>query len=125
MASAIGLHELHAQSHGRFRLVAADRRREKDAGQSKERLRRRTQQGRIGKDGYRSLTARPQAVEGELNRMDEFAKDIAKMDQAGAFLGDCLPKLWRRLYLGCIGEGFTEWQAIELVKAYLVAVSKA
>ncbi len=45
--------------------------------------------------------------------------DLAALDQAGALLGDTLPPLWRRLYVGCLSEGFTEQQAMSLVETYI------
>ncbi len=49
--------------------------------------------------------------------------NLAALDQAGALLGDTLPPLWRRLYLGCVGEGFTEQQAMSLVETYIIAMT--
>lgn len=45
----------------------------------------------------------------------------AEMDQATAFLGDILPCLWRRLYRNCVTEGFSDVQALELVKTFIMS----
>lgn len=47
--------------------------------------------------------------------------NIDKHDQAAAFLGDNYPPLWKRLYDNCVKEGFTEAQAMDLVRTYIFA----
>lgn len=44
-----------------------------------------------------------------------------QFDEGAALLGDSLPGLWRRMYENCITHDFTEQQAIELVKAYILS----
>ena len=48
-------------------------------------------------------------------------KDIASMDQSGKLLADILPSMWRGLYTGCIEQGFSEPQAMDLLKTYIRA----
>ena len=36
-------------------------------------------------------------------------------EQVLAYIGDVLPRMWRSIYEGCIREGFTEQQAMEIV----------
>ena len=43
----------------------------------------------------------------------------AKFEQDMAKLGDILPGHWRRIYENLKTEGFTESQAMELLKAYI------
>ena len=43
----------------------------------------------------------------------------AQLDQSSALLAEMLPPLWWGLYRACVDEGFTESQALELVKTYL------
>ena len=38
-------------------------------------------------------------------------------------MGDSFPPLWRRLYEGCIAAGFTEEQALALVKVYIFSMA--
>lgn len=45
--------------------------------------------------------------------------DQAKFDQATAALSDMLPTLWRGIYQGCINQGFTPEQSMELLIAYI------
>jgi len=45
----------------------------------------------------------------------------AEIDQASAWLAECLPPLWWSLFEGCLQAGFTESNAIDLVKTYIVA----
>ncbi len=49
-------------------------------------------------------------------------KKRSEMDQAQAFLGELYPPLWRKLYLGCVEEGFSEDQAFRLLRTYIRAV---
>jgi len=49
----------------------------------------------------------------------------AEFDQSAKLLGDNLPPLWKKLFDGCIKEGFTEIQAMELVKTYIMSLSRA
>ncbi len=41
------------------------------------------------------------------------------IEQGMAFIGNSLPPLWRRIYVNCISEGFSESQAMELLKVYV------
>jgi len=45
----------------------------------------------------------------------------AEIDQATTGLIEVIPPVWRGLFQGCIAEGFTAEQAMELVKAYILA----
>lgn len=45
----------------------------------------------------------------------------AKLDQCKAEIGEVLPGMWWVLYQGCMREGFTEQQAMDLVRAYIEA----
>jgi len=45
----------------------------------------------------------------------------AELDQASAGLIELFPPLWWGLFQSCIAEGFTEVQALELVKAYILS----
>lgn len=49
--------------------------------------------------------------------------DVSRFDQSAAFMGDSFPPLWRRLYEGCIAAGFTEEQALALVKVYIFSMA--
>jgi len=51
----------------------------------------------------------------------EMARALADMDQASAFVTDNFPKLWHGLFARCKEEGFTEPQALEVVKSYIEA----
>ena len=51
----------------------------------------------------------------------ELVRALAEMDQASAFVTDNFPKLWYGLFARCIKEGFSEPQALELVKSYIEA----
>ena len=43
----------------------------------------------------------------------------AMIDQNIAEIAEGWPTVWHKLYLGCVEEGFTELQAMELVKAFI------
>ena len=51
-------------------------------------------------------------------------KQRAEIDQANATLKEMLPPLWWALYKGCLKEGFTEYQAMSIVIAYVSAQAK-
>ena len=42
-----------------------------------------------------------------------------QMDQAIAFFRNDYPKMLHSLYLGCVEEGFTEAQSMEIVRFYI------
>lgn len=46
-------------------------------------------------------------------------QELSKLDQSMQTLVTHFPPLWRQLYLRLVDEGFTEAQAIELLKAYI------
>lgn len=46
-------------------------------------------------------------------------EETANADQGMTYLGESLPPLWRKLYENCIAEGFTELQAMQLVRTYI------
>lgn len=45
----------------------------------------------------------------------------ADLDQATAVVAETMPPMWRRIYLRCIEEGFSEDQALLLVRTYIAA----
>lgn len=45
--------------------------------------------------------------------------DVSKADQGSAFLAEFLPPLWRKLYLGCVEQGFKDDEALLLVRTYI------
>ena len=44
---------------------------------------------------------------------------MGRLDEAITTLIDQMPPLWRGMYNGCLKEGFTEDQALSLVKTYI------
>jgi hypothetical protein len=50
-------------------------------------------------------------------------EDQAKIDQATALIAELCPPHWRRLYQNCMREGFSENQAFELVKTYILGTN--
>lgn len=52
-------------------------------------------------------------------------EDVAKLDQATAEVIDTQPVLWWGLFTKCKLEGFTEQQAMELVKTYIISLFQA
>ena len=48
----------------------------------------------------------------------------AEVDQSTAFLVETQPMLWWGLYQGAMKQGFTEKQAIDLVKTQISALAK-
>jgi hypothetical protein len=52
---------------------------------------------------------------------DKIAQNQAKMDQATAMLGDVMPPIWRRMFENSVEAGFSEEQAMSLVKTYILA----
>ena len=51
-------------------------------------------------------------------------KQRAEFDQNMALMLDFVPTAWWQLYVRLIAEGFTESQAMDLVKTYVTATSK-
>lgn len=51
-------------------------------------------------------------------------KKRAELDQAIQAVSEFLPPMWRRLYVELVAAKFTELQALELVKTYIMATSK-
>lgn len=47
--------------------------------------------------------------------------NLQDLDQAVATVGDMWPPLWRRIYDNLLSEGFTEQQAMSLLKTYIMA----
>ena len=45
----------------------------------------------------------------------------SEAEQALAYLGEMYPPLWRKLYLGCIEEEFSEEESFTLLKVYIRA----
>lgn len=50
---------------------------------------------------------------------DELKK---QMEQHLSIVAKVMPKLWWQLYEGCVSEGFSREQAIELLKAYVASL---
>lgn len=50
-------------------------------------------------------------------------KQIAELDQSFSLMGETFPPLVRRMYEGFVKEGFTEDQAFDLAKLYLLSLS--
>lgn len=44
---------------------------------------------------------------------------IRQMEESITVVSDFFPKLWKALFDSCIREGFTECQAMDLVKTYM------
>lgn len=44
---------------------------------------------------------------------------VAELDQAKAELKELFPAMWKSIYDGCLDEGFTEAQSMELLKAFI------
>lgn len=51
-------------------------------------------------------------------------EDVAKADQASKALADLLPSLWRGIYKGCVNQGFSESESLELLKIYITATAR-
>lgn len=49
--------------------------------------------------------------------------DEARLEHWLAFFADRFPPMWKRLYDNCIASGFTEVQAMGLLKTYIRASS--
>lgn len=47
-----------------------------------------------------------------------------ELDQGRALISETVPPLCRSLYLGFIDQGFTEAEAMELIKAYIASMGK-
>lgn len=45
----------------------------------------------------------------------------AELDQSRAAIIEVFPSIWRGLYLACVKEGFSELEAMELVKTYILS----
>jgi hypothetical protein len=50
-------------------------------------------------------------------------RKAAEYEQSTMTLGEVLPPMWWRIYRGCIAQGFSEAQALELVKTYILAMA--
>lgn len=46
----------------------------------------------------------------------------SEFEQASARMADTCPPMWRRLYCNSVIEGFTEYQAMELVKTFILGM---
>jgi hypothetical protein len=42
-------------------------------------------------------------------------------DQASAFVADSFPPMWRRMYNNLIAEGFTDFEALGILKTYIIS----
>lgn len=49
--------------------------------------------------------------------------NLHELDQSIATIVEMFPIMWWGLYNGCVKQGFTEYQALELVKAYITTVT--
>lgn len=52
-------------------------------------------------------------------------KDQSDLDQAEEALVEMLPRLWRRMYVRLIEEGFDRSEAMGLLKQYIMASLKS
>lgn len=48
-------------------------------------------------------------------------EEIAKLDQAKAYIVEALPPLWYGLYFQCVEQGFSDDQAMQCVLAFIHA----
>ena len=48
-------------------------------------------------------------------------KKQAEYEQGTAALIEMLPPLWRGLYIGCVEQGFTGQDALDLVRTYIMS----
>jgi hypothetical protein len=48
-------------------------------------------------------------------------KQRSKLEQSIATLTETFPRVWMQMFLGCVREGFTAPQALDLVKTYILA----
>lgn len=55
----------------------------------------------------------------------EQANDMRKMDEALTFMSDNYPRLWKRLFDNSVKEGFTEAQAMELLKTLILSMGRS
>lgn len=49
--------------------------------------------------------------------------DLQKLDQSTAVLADILPPMWKRMYDHLIAVEFTETQAMDILKAYIMSAN--
>jgi hypothetical protein len=54
-----------------------------------------------------------------MDKYKDRMKDISDMEQARAFVVDNFPSLWYGLFEACKTEGFTEDQAMDILKIYI------
>lgn len=45
-----------------------------------------------------------------------------RLEQSSAMIAENMPPFWRRLYLNCKSEGFTEQQAMSILRTYIRAL---
>ena len=48
-------------------------------------------------------------------------KQRSEIEQDIATMRDIYPRTWRQLFLGCVKEGFTPAQSMDLVKTYILS----
>jgi hypothetical protein len=49
----------------------------------------------------------------------EQIRQIREFDEAETFITDRMPRLWFRIYSRCVEEGFSKFEALEVLKAYI------
>lgn len=52
---------------------------------------------------------------------DERTREMQKLEQCSATVGDMYPPLWRRIYVNLLSEGFNKQQAMSILKVYILA----
>lgn len=50
-------------------------------------------------------------------------KKRAEFEQSNAAMAEIFPSLWKSLFDGCVKQGFTEVEAMQLVKTYILGQS--
>lgn len=48
-------------------------------------------------------------------------KEKAEMDQSMALVADMLPLIWHNLFVNLCKQGFSELQALDLIKTYIMS----
>jgi len=56
---------------------------------------------------------------------NEQAQRIRDLQESATLMIDNLPQLWCGLFRKCVEEGFTEQQALELVKTFVAGQSRS
>ncbi len=51
---------------------------------------------------------------------EEQARELARAEQGMATLADTFPPFWRRMFLKCVEEGFSEGQALAIIQTWIL-----